>query len=334
MKWDKIIISRTDSIGDVLLTLPMCVWLKENFPNTQLIYLGKKYTRPVINCFSVIDQFIDWSEIEASPSAQRHEILRELEADAIIHVFPNKEIAGLAKKARISQRIGTSHRSFHLLTCNHRLNFSRKNSNLHEAQLNFELLKPFGCKTIPSMEEINQAVSFFKVNKSVSLPEELESYLSNASKKIILHARSQGSAVEWPIEKYGELALELSSRGYTVFYTGTEQEGEGIRPFIPVNEKIIDLTGKLDLEQLILFISKVDALVACSTGPLHIAGVTGIRAIGLFSPRRPIHPGRWMPIGPNTCTLVHDQDCPDCKKKKQCDCISQISVESVLGEIG
>ena len=114
----------------------------------------------------VIDQFIDWSEIEASPSAQRHEILRELEADAIIHVFPNKEIAGLAKKARIPQRIGTSHRSFHLLTCNHRLNFSRKNSNLHEAQLNFELLKPFGCKTIPSMEEINQVVSFFKVTFS------------------------------------------------------------------------------------------------------------------------------------------------------------------------
>jgi heptosyltransferase-3 len=334
MKLDKIIISRTDSIGDVMLTLPMCVWLKENFPNTQLIYLGKKYTRPVINCFSVIDQFIDWSEIEASPSAQRHEILRELEADAIIHVFPNKEIAGLAKKARIPQRIGTSHRSFHLLTCNHRLNFSRKNSNLHEAQLNFELLKPFGCKTIPSMEEINQVVSFFKVNQGVSLPAETEAYFSNASKKIILHARSQGSAVEWPIEKYGELALELSSRGYKVFYTGTEQEGEGIRPFIPVNQNIIDLTGKLDLEQLILFISRVDALVACSTGPLHIAGVTGIFAIGLFSPRRPIHPGRWMPIGPNTCTLVHDQDCPDCKKKKQCGCISQITVEKVLREIG
>ena len=135
-------------------------------------------------------------------------------------------------------------------------------------------------------------------------------------------------------EKYGELALELSSRGYKVFYTGTEQEGEGIRPFIPVNQNIIDLTGKLDLEQLILFISRVDALVACSTGPLHIAGVTGIFAIGLFSPRRPIHPGRWMPIGPNTCTLVHDQDCPDCKKKKQCGCISQITVEKVLREIG
>jgi heptosyltransferase-3 len=46
----RILISRTDSIGDVMLTLPMCVWLKDHFIDAELIYLGKGYTRPVVDC--------------------------------------------------------------------------------------------------------------------------------------------------------------------------------------------------------------------------------------------------------------------------------------------
>ena len=56
----RIIISRTDSIGDVMLTLPLCAWIKEKFPSAHLIFLGNSYTHPVINCFQPIDQFADW----------------------------------------------------------------------------------------------------------------------------------------------------------------------------------------------------------------------------------------------------------------------------------
>jgi hypothetical protein len=32
----------------------------------------------------------------------------------------------------------------------------------------------------------------------------------------------------------------------------------------------------------------------------------GARTLGLFSPRRPIHPGRWAPIGPRAEVLTAD----------------------------
>lgn len=38
-------------------------------------------------------------------------------------------------------------------------------------------------------------------------------------------------------------------------------------------------------------------MVASGTGPLHLAAALGINAIGLFPTIRPIHPGRWQPIG-------------------------------------
>ncbi len=329
---NKIVISRTDSIGDVMLTLPMCVWLKNKYPETQLVFLASGYTKAIVDCFSVVDEFVDWKEIEAMPTAQRADVFKDWNADAIIHVFPNKEIASLAKKAKIPMRVGTSHRSFHLLTCNHRLNFTRKNSAFHEAQLNFELLKPFGIKELPSLDELTGMLTAFHI-PSIELPSEIENILSESSKSIILHPKSQGSAVEWPTEKYMALATILADQGFTVFFTGTESEGSQFRQAIPANKNIIDTTGQLSLPELIVLISKVKNLVACSTGPLHIAGFVGIRAIGLFSPRKPIHPGRWSPLGTNVRTLVFDENCEMCKKKKPCDCISAISVDKVLEEI-
>ena len=332
MNAKRIIISRTDSIGDVLLTLPMCVWLKNNLPDCELIFLGSGYTKPVVDCFSVVDEFVDWKEIEKLPSTQRTEAFKELRADAIIHVFPNKDIASLAKKAKIPMRIGTSHRSFHLLTCSHRLNFTRKKSTYHEAQLNFQLLKPFGLSIIPSLEELSAMTDAFKAPE-IPLPSYLQEYLAANNKTVVLHPKSQGSALEWPIENYFQLATELVGKGYTVFFTGTEAEGSLFKSELPPHERIIDLTGKLSLQELICFLSKVKNLVACSTGPLHIAAFIGIRAVGLFSPRKPIHPGRWQPLGKNVSVLVNDPTCPECKKKKNCMCIQQISVERVLAEI-
>lgn len=332
MSVKRIIISRTDSIGDVMLTLPMCVWLKKNIKNVELIFLGRGYTQPVVDRFSVIDEFVDWKEIENLPTSQRTEALKELHADAIIHVFPNKDIASLAKKARIPMRVGTSHRSFHLLTCSHRLNFTRKNSNLHEAQLNFELLKPFGLTELPSLEEVTEMTSAFDV-QAIALPADIQEKLNESNQTVILHPKSQGSAVEWPIESYIRLANELVKKGYTVFFTGTEMEGALFNTLLPKNDHIIDVSGKLSLDQLIYFISQVKNLVACSTGPLHIAGFVGIRAIGLFSPRKPIHPGRWQALGPKVSILVNDPNCPTCKKKKDCLCIQDITVERVLAEI-
>lgn len=199
----RIIISRTDSIGDVILTLPLCVWLKKQFPQSELVFLGRTYTKDIIACFDVVDTFLNFDDFSSLPTSER---IARLKADCIIHVFPNREIAALSKKAKIPMRIGTAHRVFHLLTCNYRLNFSRKRSLLHEAQLNFELLKPLGLNEIPSFEALFESLNHFNI-PTVSLPTEFSGI--DLSNTIILHPKSQGSAVEWPLEKYIELAQGL-----------------------------------------------------------------------------------------------------------------------------
>ena len=56
----RILISRTDSIGDVVLTLPVAGILKQTFPGCTIIFLGREYTRAVIEACDHVDQFVAW----------------------------------------------------------------------------------------------------------------------------------------------------------------------------------------------------------------------------------------------------------------------------------
>ena len=324
-----IAISRTDSIGDVILTLPICVWLKKKFPLSKIIFFGSSYTKPVIDCLPEVDNVIDWKIIEDLPVQERVSFVKSLKIDVFIHVFPRKEIASLAKKAGIPYRIGTSHRPFHFLSCNIRPNFTRKKSELHESQLNFELLRPLGLESIPSLNEISDWMNSFKAPQ-INLPEEINSFLLINNKTIILHPKSQGSALEWGIKNYISLANLLLEHGFGVIFTGTEKEGLLFRNEIPKHPNLLDSTGKLTLDELIVLIDKCKGLVACSTGPLHISGILGKKTCGLFSPRKPIHPGRWKALGKDVHIFTYDNNCPVCSKKKECNCIEKIQPDLIL----
>jgi heptosyltransferase-3 len=84
------------------------------------------------------------------------------------------------------------------------------------------------------------------------------------------------------------------------------------------------MTGRLSLAELMAFIARADGLMAASTGPLHLASALGIYAVGIFPPLRPIHPGRWAPIGPRASVLVKDIACNACRKTMNCTCIRDI----------
>ena len=68
---NRIIVSRTDSIGDVMLTLPLCVWIKNQFPNIQLVFLCKSYTRDVVACFNPVDEIITLEELTQLTEAEQ-----------------------------------------------------------------------------------------------------------------------------------------------------------------------------------------------------------------------------------------------------------------------
>jgi ADP-heptose:LPS heptosyltransferase len=319
-----IILSRTDNLGDVMLTLPMAGLLKERFPGIAVYFLGKSYTRPLIEASRHVDGFLDREDVLARPDA-----LRETGAEAIVHVFPDKAVARAAKRAGIPLRIGTSHRLFHLFTCNRLVNLSRKKSDLHESQLNIRLLQPLGITDVPPLSRIG---GWYGMRTDLPLPAGLASYFADGRFRLILHPKSKGSAREWPTENYLSLARSLPPESYCLFITGTAAEGDQVRmqqPELFALPHVVDLTGKVSLTELVAVISRVDGLVACSTGPLHIAAAMNKWAVGIYPPIRPMHPGRWGPVGPRASYLVLNKDCGDCRQSGNCACIRAIEVRQV-----
>lgn len=332
IKHQKILISRTDSIGDVVLTIPMAGLIKEKYPESRIVFLGSSYTKDIVNCSKHIDSFLDWSEIKKLEFNKQKELLKKENIDICIHVFPNKNIARLAKKSNIKTRIGTSHRPYHFLYCNVLPSFSRRKSDLHEAQLNIKLLSSMGITNEESFSELHKYYGFSKLPV---LNPQLEVLLSKDSKNIILHAKSKGSAREWGLENYRKLTELALEKGMRVFLTGTEDEGKLYREkLVFEHPNLYDLSGKMSLQDLIAFISKTDVLVAASTGPLHIAAATSTLAIGVFPPIKPMHPGRWSPIGNKVKVFVKDKPlCKDCLNGEKCECMMSISPEALFEEI-
>jgi ADP-heptose:LPS heptosyltransferase len=327
-----ILLSRTDSIGDVILSLPMAGLIKKHYPHCKLIFLGKTYTKEVVECSEFVDEFMNWSEIQPLTNLEKITLFKSKNIDVLVHVFPNKEIAKLAYKAKIKVRIGTAHRAYHLLYCNHTLVFSRKKSKLHEAQLNIKLLKPLNIKQIYDLPSL---VPMYGYTKLPMLKDEFKKLLSSKARNIILHTKSKGSAREWGLDNFSQLIKLAHVQGAKIFLTGTEEEGLLFREKLFFDHpNLVDLSGKMSLKDLIAFIAHADTLVAASTGPLHIASAVGIQAVGIFPPIKPMHPGRWAPIGAKTQVFVGpNSQCTDCLQGQSCHCMQSISADVVAAVI-
>lgn len=331
------LVSRTDAIGDVVLTLPVCGQLKQLFPGCRVVLLARTYTQAVAEACPWVDAFLNYDELVALPQPAQVAALQEQQAAAIVHVFPNRLLAKLACQAGIPVRIGTRNRWFHWLTCNRLVTLSRKNSPLHEAQLNLALLRPLGGAPVLPLAEVAKLVKLQPVASLSSVWRAMLADRQPTQLNVVLHPRSRGSAREWGLLHFGTLARLLHQAGHRVFVTGTAAEGEELHEWLTEHQPYLaaNLTGKFSLPEMVAFLAAADGLVAGSTGPLHLAAALGRHVVGLYPPIRPMHPGRWAPLGPHASYLVFDKpDCQDCRSQASaCSCIKALTPIQVLSHV-
>ena len=320
---ENIIISRTDSIGDIILALPVAGVLKKYFPGIKIALMGKEYTKEMVMASGHIDEFIDVNDF-----LRKQIFINNKKPAAIIHLLTNKIIAKRAAQLKIPLRIGTTGRIYHWFTCNKLVRLSRNRSHLHEAQLNLKLLKPFGINTSFSFEDIS---GLYALTRLQPLSGKYSGLLEKDKYNIIIHPKSQGNAREWPADHFIQLINLLDAAAYNIFISGVEKEKEYVRQIIKkINKPVTDIAGIIPLGQFISFIAQCDGVVANSTGPLHIAAALAKDAIGIYPPLKPKHPGRWGPIGVKTIVFVLNKNCTDCKKNKDhCSCINAIQALEV-----
>ena len=100
-----VLITRTDNIGDVVLTLPLAGWLKQRFPHIRISFLCREYAAPMVRCCKALDAVVAVEQIQDMTAE-----LKLSDIDTIIFAKPDRAIAKAAKAAGIRNRVGTSHR--------------------------------------------------------------------------------------------------------------------------------------------------------------------------------------------------------------------------------
>jgi len=324
---ERILICRTDNIGDVVLTLPLAGYLKSRFPQAQVDLLCRAYVAPAMRHCRFLDRVIAVEE-----AGELEAFFKEGGYDTVIFAYPDRRLAKAARRARVPNRVGTSHRVYHWFTCNRLAHFSRVKSPLHEAQLNFALLRPLGIEHVPALGEIPALYGLAAPRDPA-----VDALLEPGKRHVILHPKSNGNGREWPLDHYTALARELAATpDIRLFVTGSQAEGRLLAqqaPDLLALPNVSNLCGALSLDGLVALIGACDGLVASGTGPLHLSAALGRPTLGLFPPIKPIDPARWGALGAQAAVLVAPQPCAACADPAACACMRAITPQAVAAQV-
>lgn len=324
----RLLVSRTDRLGDVVLTLPLLGLLRARWPEAEISVLTRRYARPIADACRHVDRVVEWPDHGAATSAERAALLRDTGADTLLHLFPRRDMAAAGRDAGIPRRIGTARRWYHWLTCTERVNVSRKRSTLHEAQLNLLVSAPLLDHSTLTLAEL---VPHIDLSRTAPLAPRWASRIDAARCTVLLQPLTGGTVPAWPLEKWAALADALDPQRFQLFVTGSAAEGTTLREWLgSLPQHAENATGQ-PLADLLSFTRTSDCFVGASTGPLHIAAALGVPTIGLYPAHESGLPARWEPLGARTTMLTPDR-APAAGGRAALD-ISAIGVDEVRAAV-
>jgi ADP-heptose:LPS heptosyltransferase len=281
---------RNDRLGDLILALPTLAALRRQFPDARLGIVVAPATSALFDLYP--DSIDVWPDGEESRGR-----LRSDRPDAMLFLFPDRQWAKAAHRARVPERIGTLYR-LHAWQFNRRVKVHRRHRGRHEALCNLRTAEPLigTPQLVPPCLAVSQATRT-DAGRLLS-----ERGLAPEGPYVVVHPGSRGSAWHWPESHYTEVTEELSQAGIRVVVTGSDTEADLCRRV--AGRAAVSLAGRTDLPLLGAVLSQARLVVVGSTGPMHLAAALGTPVVALFSPRPSHAPDRWGPLGDGHTVLL------------------------------
>jgi heptosyltransferase-3 len=305
-----VLISRTDNIGDVILTLPLVYAARCVFRNADVFFYVNEKLKPLLKGMNINVSIL--TEDEHQNYKDRKTLFAVHNFDLAIFAKPRFDLALMFFQLGTKHRAGTAYRWYSFLY-NLRVKEHRKFADKHESEYNLNLLRENvdideNCRVperLLSYDE-NEKMEFLEKAKTFGLP--------HGTKYIVIHPGSRGSAKDISLEQFREIGIKLLAAypDHKIVYTGLESEKEIVLNSMPIehNERVLDLSGKLSLRELMILIDQSKLFMSNSTGPIHIAGALNKNIIGFYPNSAPVNDVRWKPLGMNT-TIFKPSDGTD-----------------------
>ncbi len=326
----RILITRTDRIGDLVLTTPLFKALREKFPKAWIAALVFLEHREIVQGNPYLDEVILYDKKGREKGLWGQfcfsQMLRRKKFDVVIHAHGTNRMHFAAWLAGIPVRIGYERRAPWALTHVHPYN--KKNGEKQESEYLFELLEPLGV-SLPQ-----EIVTFFPVMEPSVRSLESLSLLHKIPRDlpwIVLNPSASDVTKMWPPEHFAELVTRIQKERPGVFLAiGTSADQSIIARLIKNTQvSVVDLSGKLSLGMLGALLKRAALLVSNDSGPVHIAAAVGTPVVSIFGRYEPgLGPQRWQPLGKNSRVVAKDvSSIPEAERKFTY--IDEIPVEDV-----
>jgi ADP-heptose:LPS heptosyltransferase len=337
MKRPKILIVRTDRIGDVVMITPMIRELRHAFPDAFIATL----TQPEASDIFLHNPNVNASITDDLRQETFRNVVKELRQHAFtdgLLVMPTKRAAYQMFLAGIKNRIGVGHIFYEVLTFMKGVSRKKYIPLRHEADYCMDLARKIGVTTQDLQPEI-----FVTEEERANASYILKQFGVKPEQKIIfIHTGSGGSSSNWSEGKYALLIdrviKEYPDAGVKIVLTAREMSYQ-LRSELKVlpHQRIIDISQSYkSLRELITLIAHANVVVSSSTGPLHLADALNVGCVGLFCHRPMNCSTLWGVFNPRSINLeVADDYCnTNCSADKEiCAFENGITIDRVMESI-
>ena len=323
----KVLVYLPPSLGASLLSLPCLKSWQANFPEAEIHLLLSPSLEGLFSAILPDYHLIPVSEVKDITRLRRTaNQLKKMNVDFGLLLDNSFTSALLFYLARIPERWGYDHegRGF-MLTRKLRVRATDPPIHLKDYYLN--LLKKVGLRLADDSFQLTvSSPGLLRTDKL------LQDFGLTSDRPIIAikPGSSFGPARIWPVQHQAELIDRLRAELYQVILIGSAASrpvAQAIQSSL--GKKVVDLTGRLELEDLPFLLTRCQALVGNDSGLTHLANFLGLPVVALYGPTDPETCG---PIRQPVAILKKPAPCSPCFYKT-CPydqrCLNNIQSEEV-----
>jgi len=336
----RILLVRTDRLGDVILTTPAISAIRSYYPDAYLAMMVRPYAEaavrgnPNLDDIIIYDKYGSHKSIIASIRFAME--LKKREFDIVVIFHPTNRMHIISYLANIPRRIGYHQNFPSLLTDS--IENTKHEGRKHERDYNLDMLEVLDIKTyakelyFPIDNEVKNFVSDMLLKRGIK----------NTERIVVIHPGASCASKVWPVERFAKLADKLIEiYGVRVIVIGGKDKRdlfcvESVRKF--AQKDVIFAAGDFNIQQLGPLLQRAKLFISNDSGPVHISVAVKTPVVALFGRNQPgLSPARWGPLGPKDVIMHKDVGCKDIclahKCKQGFECLRSISVDEVLSAI-
>jgi heptosyltransferase-2 len=334
MSVKRILVTRTDRIGDVLLSTPVIKGLRRSFPRSHIAVVVRPYARDIVLGNPYLNEVIIYDKYGRQRSPFRSIAfawaLRKKRFDLALILHPTNRMHLVTFLAGIKKRVGFNRKLGFLLT--DKIEHKKQQGQKHELEYTLDIVRYLGIK--PEDKDL-----FMPIRKDSEIY--IEEFLSHqgyreGEKIIALHPAASCPSKVWPKERFAQVAdrlsLELKAKIIIVAAASDVDISSSFSALLHC--PWIDATGKTSVSQLASLLRRCSLFISNDSGPVHIAATLGVPTVAIFGRSQPgLSPRRWGPVGRPSIILHKDSSCASCLAhncQNDFTCLKAISVQEVL----